>query len=529
MRLTLRTMLAYLDDVLDPADAEVLGKKIEESEFASTLVKRIREIGKKVRMDAPKLDGKGMGNDANTVAEYLDSTLPQDRVGDLERICLESDRHLSEVAACHQILTLVLGKPADVPEGVREKIYLLGQPDHAPATTKKVKSPPIPTTNGKPHAHPAPEVPDYLRSGQRSSVLPFLAAVAAAFLIGAVVLRAMGPFNGSHPVMRWFGADTSVAEASKNAETPGELAPEPQESPKNATSSTPSPKDPVESTGDTEPPAPAPSDTDTPVPPEPVEPPMAPRPEVTLPEVPEEAPKPETTPKPETAPEVETTPKPPVPMPPPLAKPADPAIAMDVGRYVSDEQIMAALNPEDGLWYIKPTRAVLAAGERLLVLPTYRPQIALPSGVQLTFASESAIQMEEPSESGTSRLTVDYGKFVAVTFGAAGAQIELNLAGIEGTVTLVDADSSLAVKVARWHPPGTNPEVGPGMPVLELFTSHGRVTWQQTDQKKVDIPANHVHIYVGAEPPETHGPFYAPEWIDPRSTSGIDRETSLVL
>ena len=67
-------------------------------------------------MSAPRMDAKGLTDDANNVAEYLDNNLADDRVADFERTCLESDMHLAEVAGSYQILTMVLGKPAEVPD-----------------------------------------------------------------------------------------------------------------------------------------------------------------------------------------------------------------------------------------------------------------------------------------------------------------------------------------------------------------------------------------------------------------------------
>ncbi|WP_298866506.1 hypothetical protein [uncultured Gimesia sp.] len=126
MRLTLRTLIAYLDDVLEPNQIKEIGKKLEESSYASSLVDRIKDVMRRRRLTAPEIEGAGSNPDANTIAEYLDNTLTPEIVADVEKVCLNSDVNLVEVAASHQILTLVLGEPATVNANTRERIYALG-------------------------------------------------------------------------------------------------------------------------------------------------------------------------------------------------------------------------------------------------------------------------------------------------------------------------------------------------------------------------------------------------------------------
>jgi hypothetical protein len=223
MRLTLRTLLAYMDDILDPADHEELGKKIEASDFAAELIHRSRDTVRRLRLGAPEvLAGEDddvlnpdPASDANSVAEYLDNTLPPEQVAEFERVCLESgtvaDMHLAEVTSCHHVLTMVLGEPAEIEPNARRRMYELPErieageklriesahppvgsaatvanavPAVAPVVTQTVVSAATPIVQPAPAAAPS-VLPDYLRvASDRRRRGRRLATLAVLFVIG---------------------------------------------------------------------------------------------------------------------------------------------------------------------------------------------------------------------------------------------------------------------------------------------------------------------------------------------------------
>ncbi len=248
MRLTLRTLLAYLDDTLEPAQAKLIGQKVAESDAAQELIARIKQVTRRRRLTTPPQSGPGSKLDPNTIAEYLDNVLPGDQIAEVEETSLASDVHLAEVAACHQILTLVLGEPALVPPTARQRMYGLVRGREAIAG-RKASTKPIGQGASDGAGYPADEADEALLLGLPRSRLRWVPLAAACLLIaGVAIVMALLP----RPQPDRTEQEKQVAKAGPNppqeqaadskAKTESQTQPGPKPEPKTKPTVTPAPE-----------------------------------------------------------------------------------------------------------------------------------------------------------------------------------------------------------------------------------------------------------------------------------------------
>lgn len=459
MRLTLRTLLAYMDGILEPADHEELAKRVEASEFAGDLVHRTRDTMRRLRLGAPAVDAEV--HDANLVAEYLDNILTPEQVAEFERRCLESDPELAEVASCHHILTMVLGQRAQVDAEVRQAAYALPQglaDAHAAATADQAAvSVAAVATPADVDASPT-EVPDYLRASNRSLASRLAPAIAALLVLGATSYLAFRPGGwlnpqqvalnnaaatptaepptGDTPVVPPAPVEPAMPEPAMPEQAPGEL-PVGEELPIEQPTNEAPAETPAETLAEPEvpmPELPATEATSDNLAPEAAAP-EVPAPETPSPEASEtatadagpiapEMPLPPEGRSPEVA-SSEATPSEagesegPMEVDPQAleealaeseggATPGDtdaatPAIAPEpagpvvVGRLEVSSAREALLVYDEATkgWLRLPPLSEIKAGQRLLALPTYRPTLGLASGVSIELVDATLIEIDE--------------------------------------------------------------------------------------------------------------------------------------
>lgn len=122
MRLTLRTLLNWINKNLSEEDAALVAQKVEESELAKALKAQIEGIMAQEHLSAPDLlDGTPKGN-ANSAAEYLDNSMDPKLTPDFEKFCIHSDVMLGEIAGCHEILSRALTQNLNLGPELRAKL-----------------------------------------------------------------------------------------------------------------------------------------------------------------------------------------------------------------------------------------------------------------------------------------------------------------------------------------------------------------------------------------------------------------------
>jgi hypothetical protein len=522
-------MLAYLDDILEPDDTQDIGKKIDESEFATSLVQRTRECMRRPRLAVPPLLGRGLGADPNSVAEYLDNTLAAERVGEFEKICLESDVHLAEVACSHQILTLVLGEPAEIDPEMRARAYRLAAEYHAPPvqsdTPRPVAAlgaPAIP-----PRSRVKPEVPEYLRES-RNQWWPLAAMILIAALLTFGGLMLFGPADLRDRAIALVTGKTEPA-VEESAEAP----------PANSAPTTPATEAPAQpAAAPTDSAATAPSEAARSQEPESVARAQASDPAAETPATvntnppastePSEGPPPATeaaTPLPEdtaaeegaaaAAPEGPAADKP---------TPAEPENE-NVGRYTSKRDVLLALDSADKSWKRLKSMTPLSKGDRLLALPLFRPTVTLSSNVTIQAEGASLFELSGWNEQGAPIIDIEFGRLLMATVGKPTNTIDLKLGDERVQVTFADADATLAIEVRRVLPPGKDPEEGISPLVADLYATSGTIQIRE-GEKLVPLKAPATRTLFG---PQQASSAEFPKWVGSEALSTSEREAITAL
>jgi hypothetical protein len=534
MRLTLRTLLAYLDDMLEPSDAQEIGKKIEESEFASQLVHRIQDVMRRLRIGAPKVQGRGLGVDPNSVAEYLEDTLPPERVLEFEKVCLESDVHLAEVASCHQILTLVLGEPAEVDASMRERMYGLTagkevlrraeregslpaeEPDGAPVVATLVTVGP-----GLEEPRRVLEVPDYLRQSRRKQPMSVWPVAAAVLLLGILAGGAAVLFAPWDRVRQGLLGEGALA-----ARDDEPMPPEPVDDLADESMAVES--DPARELADESVATEAEEMLDAALDEE----------QVVTTEAAEVLDAAGGTVSAEGENELERPPVDSLAGPDAVVADADEAAVAPLpgvadGRIPGDEELADTGNdaptdvaaPLSGMgrvsnqglllgwdhnrkvWDRLPQQ-VIYPGDALITLPMSRSVLNLGAGIMLHMLGPTELQLEAPDASAVPGIVVPQGRVLLMTVGQPGVRLRVRSGTSSGTLIFGDAETTVALEVKVFRPAGSDPELEGPREQVTLCADRGNAVWRADDGQEQALvspmvcridPAGHVAQAVEGE------------------------------
>jgi hypothetical protein len=514
MRLTLRTLLAWLDHVLPADEQKELGDKVTGSTAAQRLVDRIRQVIERPTISAPKVEGRGLAVDVNSVAEYLSNTLDPEQLESFERICLESDMHLAEVAACHNLLATAEADPQVFePLDARGRQRLLAAVKQRSAALFSAIERREAIANARAlqaaiKKHEEEEDTVYLADGavspaerpaapreKRSSRGAWAAAATALALLLTLVVLLVSTLRP--------GKERKVATRPEPVRAVVEETPAPPLAEPPAAAIAPAPEPVAEEAvaeAAAEPtPVPVPEERATePPPPEPAaEPAASPQPVATAPFGPAAPPA-----APPEAPRVPfgdalaiaATPPPAVPSAPapaateqqaspfdsPIAAASPAALAVapaDAAGFVGTEGVLFHRVTAAGqaAWEFFPANAALAAREDLIAPPGFHPDVNIRGlRIRLMPGTRATVSLDPD---GTPRLAVAFGRAV-VRASSGDARLGVTADGLSGTIVAgLTEPVGISVELERFA--GSDPSTEPTRVRAGIVAASGGIVWRQ--------------------------------------------------
>ena len=520
MRLTLRTLLFYLDDMLEPAQTKLIGQKIQESAVAGKLVSLIRLVVRQRRLKAPSVSGPNIGIDPNVIAQYLDVTLPPEEVVEVERVLLTSDELLAEVASCHQVLALSQGKTTELSAASRERLYALGpvatgdqlqieEPKSAVVVESEVASTgAIAERNGnvsaplaKAAAKPASshEIPEYLRQSSWSQRI-FPASVIALLItvcLGLLIFDS-GFLKGIKDAKRELSkpdpSKAAVGDSSADTQKEG-----PVEGENSIAKVTP-----------TEPLIPTT---------QPFVPSIDPRPPADAPDKPAVPVKPVGTDVPADA--VAAT-RPATPTIPANTSPAtdDPVPVLNPAlvQYTSNDGVVLRFDEMQHHWFLLPRRSVVPPGEHLVILEPFEASLDFDRGaVVASVMGDTALRIMPPDRTTSTGLDVRRGRIMlrSVRRDAVKPLISVRVGNELWRLEFQTPETACSIEVTPREPNKFEKSLEPNWYSGILRVQSGSVKWTNADGETQKLGPDSAleisHTSVKAFPVSA---AQAPDWLD---------------
>jgi hypothetical protein len=183
-----------------------------------------------------------------------------------------------------------------------------------------------------------------------------------------------------------------------------------------------------------------------------------------------------------------------------------------IGRLASEQEVVLRMVPGDTEWRRAAAGATFNSGDKLLVLPTFRPMVTLAAGITLHLVPETLIEFAG-TDQGVPVVRMHYGRMVVMP-SKADVKIELALGDTVGTITFDDAEATIGVEVRPYHLPGTDPERSQPERAVSIYGINGEVSWRPAGKdavpEKLHAPAR---MILAADPVQPASEREMPKWI----------------